>query len=260
VSCLPWKPLATEKSLQTYALLLHKYAYALLLTRDGSHGSTYHFNLRDENQLRAQELIDALQTKWDEDQLEDDEGDPEDREDKKNEAEEEGGGEEEEMDEDDEEEDEEDEEEEGGVQSDGDDDGDGEDWDGEDWDGISDNGEDWDEISDDGDGDDQDDVECNDDEAYDSPLVHKFHEFIRPFLYPLPRSGAAAAVPSKWDHPIERFMAVYSLRPDGNFRQAKGVTQMFATFHYHIRGAILYEGLSKCDDGDPYQCVFPSLY
>ena len=53
-------------------------------------------------------------------------------------------------------------------------------------------------------------------------------------------------------------MAIYTLREDGNFRQAKEVTQMFATFHYHIRGAILYEGILRCDNdfkGDLYQYV-----
>jgi hypothetical protein len=241
-----------------YSLLLHKYAYVLLLTLDGSHHSGYDFNLTDEQKLQAQRLIDMLQTQWEMEQARDQDDAQDDgrrenstaEEDKNDEdgrlsdgAEEakddqnteDGGGEEEE------------EADNNNSNSDGDRD--------EDDDDDDDSDDDEEEQN-------EDEVLCDDDENYDSPLVQMFHDFIRPFLYPLHRPLIATGPPCKWDHPIERFMAMYSLRGDGNFRQAKEVTQMFATFHYHIRGTILYEGLSRCEedfDGDPYRYVLQAF-
>ena len=70
--------------------------------------------------------------------------------------------------------------------------------------------------------------------------VEDFHCFILPFLYG--RDLEASDDYSKWLEPIEGFMALHNLQEDGNFKPPNLVTQLFAHLHYHIRGAMLYEG------------------
>ena len=97
-----------------------------------------------------------------------------------------------------------------------------------------------------------------DEENYDSELVQVVHDFVQSIVYPRARTDTTLRhTPSKWDDPIERFIAINSLQPDGNFRPARLVTQVFVIFHYHIRGAILYEGYSRLDEfeGDIYKYV-----
>jgi hypothetical protein len=65
-----------------------------------------------------------------------------------------------------------------------------------------------------------------------------FHQFIKPFLYPLLESQSH----SRWDDPVECFMAVYCLNEDGNFKPARNTSQLFTHLKYHTRGAIFYEG------------------
>lgn len=55
---------------------------------------------------------------------------------------------------------------------------------------------------------------------------------------------------------MECFLAVDALRDDGNFKPAHEMTQTFAIFHNHIRGAMLYQGLERTlsdHDDDPYK-------
>jgi len=252
----PWQPLLNEKSLQDYARFLHKYTYALLTGSDPN-ASSYHLHLTDDMKALGNELLEALKREWSGDQAKD-AGEEHEHEGDQHEEDGSGGGArgEEDMEEhenenenehnrdreaeaDKEEEKEEDEEDE-------------EDEDTEKL--IGDNEEDDEESEDDW-------VMSKDDESYDSDLVQVFHDFIRSALYLRARPDKMLHAPSKWDDPIERFIAVYSLQPDGNFRQAQQVTGVFAMFHYHIRGAIFYEGYSKIDNfgGNLYKYAFPTF-
>jgi hypothetical protein len=87
------------------------------------------------------------------------------------------------------------------------------------------------------------------------PIV-AFHNFIFPFL--AGRDDAHLLNHpnySKWDEIIECFLAILSLKPDGNFKKAKDVTQVFAKLEYACRGAILYEALRNRMDfeNNPYK-------
>jgi hypothetical protein len=86
--------------------------------------------------------------------------------------------------------------------------------------------------------------------------IHTFHTFIKAILYP--RADASTwNTAHKWKHPVECLLALSALRPDGNFKEATELTQMFARLVYHIRGAILYEATMKAKDSDKdyYQYV-----
>ena len=104
-------------------------------------------------------------------------------------------------------------------------------------------------------------IMSKDDKSYNSDLVQVFYDFIQSTLYPRTRPDKMLRAPSKCDDSIKQFIAVYSLQPDGNFRQAVQVTRVFTMFHYHIRGAIFYEGYSKIDDfgGNLYKYAFPTF-
>jgi len=73
------------------------------------------------------------------------------------------------------------------------------------------------------------------------PHVSEFHSFILPILYGRDLQASDNDY-SKWNEPIEGFMALHNLQEDGNFKPPNLVTQLFAHLHYHIRGAMLYEG------------------
>lgn len=67
-------------------------------------------------------------------------------------------------------------------------------------------------------------------------VVDAFHRFIKPFLYPF-----AGGSGSRWDDPLECFIALYALDEDGTFRSADGMSQPFAHLQYLIRCGIFYE-------------------
>jgi hypothetical protein len=83
-----------------------------------------------------------------------------------------------------------------------------------------------------------------------------FHDFVFPFLAGRddPHTLDHAEY-SKWNEVIECFLAIISLKPDGNFKQARDVTQVFAKLEYACRGAVLYEALKNRMNfyNDPYQ-------
>lgn len=83
----------------------------------------------------------------------------------------------------------------------------------------------------------------------DKEHVQDFHSFILPILYARkPPIGAVEY--SKWNEPMECFLAHHNLQEDGNFKPPHQVTQLFAQLHYHIRGAMLYEGHRTIGDFD----------
>jgi len=82
----------------------------------------------------------------------------------------------------------------------------------------------------------------SEEKSYNSELVQAVHDFVRSIVYSCAWMDITLHhTPSKQNDPIEQFIAVYSLQPDGNFRQAWLVIQVFVMFHYHIWDAILYE-------------------
>jgi hypothetical protein len=67
-------------------------------------------------------------------------------------------------------------------------------------------------------------------------LIACFHRLVKPFLYPQPPTSH-----SRWDDPLECFIALFSLSKTGNFKAAEDMTQPFAHLHYLMRSAIFYE-------------------
>ena len=91
--------------------------------------------------------------------------------------------------------------------------------------------------------------------------VLPLHRFLKPFLYPLDRTGQALGKKfSRWDEPIECLQAITTLKEDGTFKEPRDVTQMFAQIAYHIRAAILYEASLNVAafHGDLYKLSLPS--
>jgi len=67
-------------------------------------------------------------------------------------------------------------------------------------------------------------------------VIDAFHRFIKPFLYPF-----AGGSGSRWDGPLECFIALYALDEDGTFRSADSMSQPFTHLQYLIRCAIFHE-------------------
>ncbi|KAJ3480602.1 hypothetical protein NLJ89_g12270 [Agrocybe chaxingu] len=82
--------------------------------------------------------------------------------------------------------------------------------------------------------------------------IEAFHTFVKPFLYlsaePEDNNDAAPST-SKWDHSLECFIALYSLKPDGTFEEAKNLMQLFAIHHYYMSGAIAIDCEAKKNFG-----------
>jgi hypothetical protein len=80
-------------------------------------------------------------------------------------------------------------------------------------------------------------------------LVNDFHSFILLILYARKHSINNEEY-SKWNKPMECFMALHNLQEDSNFKPPHLVTQFFAHLYYHIRGAMLYEDHKTIGDFD----------
>lgn len=80
----------------------------------------------------------------------------------------------------------------------------------------------------------------NDPSGEDQPVL-VLHEFLYPFISKQePREEY-----SKWFDALECFMAIYSLKSDGNYEDASGCTQLFAILKYICRGTTLYEAFQR---------------
>jgi hypothetical protein len=77
-------------------------------------------------------------------------------------------------------------------------------------------------------------------------LILSFHHFIKPFLYP-----RSADSHSRWDDPLECFIALFSLSQEGHFKGAEVMTQPFAHLFYLIRSAIFYEAYHQFTNNNP---------
>jgi hypothetical protein len=67
--------------------------------------------------------------------------------------------------------------------------------------------------------------------------MHVFHRFIEVFLYPV----GPCEQEDTWRNPLEYFMAVYCLKKDGKFREAKEAAGLFVLLEHHIRSVVFYE-------------------
>jgi len=92
-----------------------------------------------------------------------------------------------------------------------------------------------------------------DDPNKDEKAIVAFHNFIFPFISARVIHGAY----NKWDDVLECYLAVANLKPDGNFKEPKSQTQIYAIWKYHCRGGILYESISRVGDfgNDPHKQV-----
>jgi hypothetical protein len=70
-------------------------------------------------------------------------------------------------------------------------------------------------------------------------LLDSFHHFIKPFLYPQSTSC------SRWDDPLECFVALLSLSSEGDFKAAEQMSQYFAKLLYLMRSGTFYEALHQ---------------
>ena len=74
----------------------------------------------------------------------------------------------------------------------------------------------------------------------DMPMELKLkilHAFASPIFF-VSDSSENQTEHTKWNELIECLMAVCALSLDGNFSDAKNVTQMFAMIKYHCRGFV----------------------
>jgi hypothetical protein len=66
------------------------------------------------------------------------------------------------------------------------------------------------------------------------------------FAYPLLSTDSEErAGETKWEDPLQSFLAILFLRPDGNFAPARGVTQSLSHFKYAIRNCNFYEAYNN---------------
>jgi len=232
-----WRPLLLENSIQNYARLLHNLVYALLVAGGSeiTHESGYNFQLTDDDVERAGNLVQLLK---DEQKAEENRArkllEQKRRELLKQKRREQRSSDEEEVDG----------ESDGGERS-------------EEEDNFASDEEQEVELidSDDGFSSDEEGIDQAVGQDFDTPVVQALHEFVKNILYP--RLHSTKIPYSKWNNPLECFLAIYCLRDDGTFKPATDVTPIFAMLHYHIRGSILYEGLKICTERklDPYQYV-----
>ena len=80
-----------------------------------------------------------------------------------------------------------------------------------------------------------------DEDKMTTAAVDGLHTFLKPFLYPRNLDNDTGDS-NKWDDVFECVIAIYALQDNSSFKVAKDVTQIFAIMHYHVRGAILYQG------------------
>jgi hypothetical protein len=81
--------------------------------------------------------------------------------------------------------------------------------------------------------------------------VQLLHAFAYPFLGAHDRTGGY----NKWMDVLECFMAIYSLKSDGNYEDASSSTHFFAILKYLCRGTILFEAfrIAEKDGCEPQQ-------
>jgi hypothetical protein len=92
--------------------------------------------------------------------------------------------------------------------------------------------------------------------------IAALHSFVYPFLAAREIEGQY----NKWEEVMECFLAIYFLQADGNFKDAKDVTQPLAILKYLCRGSTLFESfqVAKKFNVDPHKSaanvlVLPAL-
>jgi hypothetical protein len=72
--------------------------------------------------------------------------------------------------------------------------------------------------------------------------VDTLHKLAFQFLAAQPGESADN---NKWEDVLECYIAIAAMKEDGNFKQPKGLTQLFAKLKYLCRGTILYEAYRR---------------
>ncbi|KIJ31750.1 hypothetical protein M422DRAFT_266500 [Sphaerobolus stellatus SS14] len=86
------------------------------------------------------------------------------------------------------------------------------------------------------------------------PKIHLIHAVFLPLCYIRKPTGNIIA-PYKWNNPLECLITIHALQEKGQFIDPSLATPIFTQLKYHIRGAILYEGLRTMSkhDNDPLE-------
>ena len=71
-------------------------------------------------------------------------------------------------------------------------------------------------------------------------LVNVFYHPVKSFLYPQSSSSN-----SRWDDPLECYVALLSLGWKGNFKAAEEISKPLASLHFLMRSAMFYEAFSQ---------------
>jgi hypothetical protein len=233
-----------KKSEMTYGLLLYKFSRAILLAKP-DHASKYQFPLTSEDKQRVKKLEEVLKA------LAKEKEGPRRMATQKTGSPFEGSDNAEIADEDNSEDDRDDDHDED-DDADGDEDGEPE--------LDEDERDEAYELDSDSDDEEEEPNDSDTDEGVEGlseceeAAILAFHDLFKPFLL---ATTETTDEDSKWKNVLECLLAVYALRKDSTFRPPSLVSQTFATLHYHIRGAIVYEAVLMREK-DPTK--YPRLY
>ena len=73
------------------------------------------------------------------------------------------------------------------------------------------------------------------------PLTLDYIPVFHTFMYPLLSWQPSIIEDNKWSMVLECWLALYTLKPEGNFCEAPELTGILAKLEYHCCGAILYQ-------------------
>jgi hypothetical protein len=73
-------------------------------------------------------------------------------------------------------------------------------------------------------------------------ILDLFHEFIFPVLSARSIDGHSY---SKWEEPLECWLAIHCLSDDGSFLPPSDITQVLAKMEYHCRSSVLYQSIKN---------------
>jgi hypothetical protein len=74
------------------------------------------------------------------------------------------------------------------------------------------------------------------------PLTLEHIPIFHAFIYPLLSAQSSIHEDNKWSMILECWLALYALKPEGNFVEASELTGILSKLEYHCRGATLYQG------------------
>jgi hypothetical protein len=77
--------------------------------------------------------------------------------------------------------------------------------------------------------------------ALQQPLTVDHIPVLHAFLYPLLSWQSSIKEENKWSMVLECWLAIYQMKPEGNFGEALELTGLLAKMEYHCRSVTLYE-------------------